>query len=114
MTEQVECSLDFIIPVLVTTFPFVTLHLVEVDFVLVLNVADLIVNVLLESGNDLFKSGKLGFDGSIGLSYIFDNDRFDLLEFGAVIVYLVFDALLAAEDLGLDVVHHLLEFLVLL
>ena len=114
MTEQVESSLDFVIPVLVTTFPFVTLHLVEVDFVLVLNVADLIVDVLLESRNDLLKSRKFRFDGSIGLSYIFDNDRFDFLEFGEVIVYLGFVALLAAEDLGLDVVHHLLEFLVLL
>ena len=79
MTDHIESGLDLIIPVVITTFPSMTLHLVEENFVLVLDISNLIVDVFFKSRDDLFKPRELRLDGSIGLGHVFDNHRFYFL-----------------------------------
>ena len=114
VTNQAQSSLNFFIPVLlVRAVTFNSSYLIEIHFVLVLDIAYLIVDILLKGRDDLFKAGEFRFHSPIGLSYIFHHDSFNFLKFCPVVIDFIFDALLAAEYLTLNIIHHFLKLFIL-
>jgi len=79
-----------------------------------LKIRHLVVNVFFECRYDLLKPTKFILDGSVGLGHRFDDDSFNFLNFGSVVIELCLYCFLPRVDTFLDSVHHLFQFLILL
>ena len=56
MTNQIERGFYLIIPIIIISFALLSLHLVKVDFILILDVSNLVVNIFLEGRNNFLES----------------------------------------------------------
>jgi hypothetical protein len=77
------------------------------------HITNLGVDVLFECREDLLKPTKLTFNCAIGGGHTLHYDGFDFLDLGTVVIEICLYSLLPPKDCALNVVNHVLQFLVL-
>lgn len=86
----------------------------QVVLILGFDIVDLSVDVPLKSRDDFLKSTQFTLNSSVCIGHAFDNDRFNFLELGPLIIELTLNSLLTTVDILLDAINHVFQSLVLL